>query len=53
MLSRLGDHAPLIASLEVVGKGDIVPPEQIAGTAVKVGVIVGVTVIVKVVVFAH
>ena len=53
VLSILGDHAPLIALFEVVGKADIVPPEQIAGTAVKVGVIVGFTVIVKVVVFAH
>ena len=54
VLSILGDHAPLIALFEVVGKADIVPPEQIAGTAVNVGIELEVlTVIVKVVVFAH
>ena len=39
--------------LEVVGKGDNVAPEQIGGTALNVGVIFGLTVIVKVVVVAH
>jgi hypothetical protein len=39
--------------LEVVGNGDKVAPEQIGATAVKVGVIFGLTVIVKVVVVAH
>ena len=39
--------------LEVVGNGFNVPPEQIAATAVKVGVIFGLTVIVNVVIVAH
>ena len=39
--------------LEVVGSGDRVAPEQIGPTAVKVGVIFGLTVIVNVVVVAH
>jgi hypothetical protein len=53
VLSILGDHEPLIALVDVVGKAAIVAPEQIAGTAVKLGVIFGFTVTVKVVVFAH
>ena len=39
--------------VDVVGKGDKVAPEQIGATAVNVGVTVGLTVIVKVVVVAH
>ena len=39
--------------LEVVGNGFNVPPEQIGATAVKVGVMFGLTVIVNVVVVAH
>ena len=39
--------------LEVVGKGVNVAPEQIAATAVNVGVTFGLTVIVKVAVVAH
>jgi hypothetical protein len=39
--------------LEVVGRADRVAPEQIGGTALKVGVMFGLTVIVKVVVVAH
>ena len=39
--------------LEVVGSGDRVVPEQIGATAVNVGVIFGLTVIVNVVVVAH
>ena len=39
--------------LEVVGSGDKVAPEQIGATAVNVGVILGLTVIVNVVVVAH
>lgn len=38
---------------EVVGNADSTPPEQIGATAVKVGVVLGFTVIVKVVVVAH
>ena len=39
--------------VEVVGSGVSVAPEQIGATAVNVGVIFGLTVIVKVVVVAH
>ena len=53
VLSILGDHEPLIELVDVVGKGAIIAPEQIAGTGVKVGVIAGFTVIVKLAVFAH
>ena len=38
---------------DVVGNGESVAPEQIAVTGVNVGVIFGLTVIVKVVVAAH
>ena len=38
---------------EVVGKADKVPPEQIGATAVNVGTIFGLTVMVKVVLVAH
>jgi hypothetical protein len=38
---------------EVVGNADKDPPVQIAGTAVKVGVMFGLTVMVKVAVVAH
>ena len=39
--------------LDVVGSGDKVAPEQIGATALNVGVIFGLTVIVSVVVVAH
>jgi hypothetical protein len=39
--------------LDVVGKAERAAPEHIAGTAVKVGVMPGVTVMVNVVVLAH
>ena len=39
--------------VEVVGNADKVAPEQIGATALKVGVIFGLTVIVSVVVVAH
>ena len=39
--------------LEVVGIAINVPPEQIGATAVKVGVMFGLTVMVRVVVVAH
>ena len=48
-----GDHVPLIPLEDVVGKADKLPPLQIAATAEKVGVTVGVTVIVIVVFVAH
>ena len=39
--------------LEVVGKADKVAPEQIGATALNIGVIFGLTVIVNVAVVAH
>ena len=44
---------PVILLLEVVGKAASVAPEQISATAVNVGTIFGLTVIVNVVVVAH
>ena len=43
----------MIPLLEVVGNGFNVPPEQMGTTAVKVGVMFGFTVMVRVVVVAH
>ena len=48
-----GAQVPVIPLLEVVGNGFNVPPEQIGATAVNVGVTLGLTTIVKVVVVAH
>ena len=53
VLSNAGDHVPVIPLLEVVGSAVSVAPEQIGATAVNVGVIFGLTVIVNVVVVAH
>ena len=53
MLFRAGDQVPVIPLVEVVGKADKLPPEQIGVTAAKVGVTFGFTVIVNVVVVAH
>ena len=53
VLSKAGAHEPVMPLLEVVGSGDNVAPEQIGVTAVKVGVVLEFTVIVKVVVVAH
>ena len=52
VLLTAGDQVPVIAGvfIELVGKTGAVVPEQIAETAVKVGVTLGVTVTVKVVV---
>ena len=47
VLFNAGDQVPVIALFEVVGKADNVPPEQIAATAVKVGVMLVVGLIVK------
>jgi len=44
---------PVIPLREVVGNGDNADPEQIAGTEAKVGVMLGLTVMVRVVVVAH
>jgi len=53
VLSKAGAHVPVIPLLEVVGNGDKVVPEQIGATAVNVGVVFELTVIVKVAVVAH
>ena len=48
-----GAQVPVIPLFEVVGNAFKVPPEQIGATALNVGRIFGLTVIVKVVVVAH
>ena len=53
VLSIAGDHVPVIPLLEVVGRAPIVAPKQNGPTDEKVGVILGLIVIVKVVVVAH
>jgi hypothetical protein len=53
VLLSAGDHEPVIPLVEVVGNADKVAPEQIGATAVNVGVIFGLTVIVNVAVVAH
>ena len=53
VLSKAGDQLPVIPLVEVVGNADKVAPEQIGATALNVGVIFGLTVIVSVVVVAH
>ena len=53
MLSKSGDQVPFIPLLEVVGKAAKVAPEQIGFTSVNVGVMFGLTVIVKLAVVAH
>ena len=50
---KAGDQAPVIPLVDVVGNADKVAPEQMGATALKVGVIFGLTVIVNVVVVAH
>jgi len=52
-LSRAGDQEPIYPLREVVGNAFKTPPSHIGATAVKVGVIFGLTVMVKVVVVAH
>ena len=53
VLSKAGDQVPVMPLLEVVGNAVSVAPAQIGATAVNVGVIFGLTVIVSVVVVAH
>jgi hypothetical protein len=53
VLSKAGDQVPAIPLFDVVGNADKVAPEQIGATAVNVGVIFGLTVIVNVAVVAH
>ena len=53
VLLSAGAQVPVMPLLEVVGNAVNVPPEQIGATALKVGVMFGLTVIVRVVVVAH
>ena len=53
VLSKTGDQVPVMPLVEVVGNGASVAPEQMAATGLKVGVTLGVTVMVSVVVVAH
>ena len=55
VLSRAGDQLPVIgvAFVDDVGNGANTAPEQIGATALNVGVMFGLTVMVKVVVVAH
>ena len=53
VLFNAGAQVPVMPLFDVVGNAPNAAPEQIAATAVKVGVIFGLTVIVSVVVVAH
>jgi hypothetical protein len=53
ILFKAGVHVPVIPLLDVVGSADKVTPEQIGATAVNVGMMFGLTIIVKVTVVAH
>ena len=48
VLFKAGDQEPVMLLFDVVGNGFNVPPEQIGGTAVNVGVIFGLIVTVTV-----
>ena len=48
-----GDQVPVMPLFDVVGSAVSVAPEQMGATAVNVGVIFGLTVMVRVVVVAH
>ena len=53
VLSKAGDHVPVIPLFEVDGNATKIAPEQIEFTCVNVGVVFGVTVIVIFVIVAH
>ena len=53
LLTVAGDQVPVMPSIELEGSVGAVEPEQIAAMAAKVGVTLGVTVTVRVVVVAH
>ena len=53
VLFKAGAQVPVIPLLDVVGRAVSVAPEQIGATAVNVGVMFGLTVMVNVVVVAH
>ena len=48
-----GDQIPVMPLVDAVGKADNTAPEQTEATGLKVGVTLGVTVTVSVVVVAH
>ena len=53
VLFSAGDQVPVNPLVDVVGSAVKVAPEQIGATALKVGVMFGFTVMVKVAVVAH
>ena len=53
LLTTEGDQVPLMPLFEVAGKTGVVLPLQIVTSAVKSGVILGLTVCVRVAVVAH
>ena len=53
VLSSAGLQTPVIPLVEVVGNADRLPPTQIAGTCMNVGVVIEFTVIVILVGIAH
>ena len=53
VLFRTGAHVPVIPFVDVVGRAESIVPEQTGQTAAKVGVAIGLTVIVNVAVLAH
>ena len=53
VLFKAGDQVPVKPLLDVVGKAESEAPEQIGATAVNVGVLFELTVIVKVAAVAH
>jgi len=52
-LSKAGAHVPVIPFVDVVGNGANTAPEQMGATALKAGVMFGLTVMVNVAVVAH
>ena len=50
---KTGDHEPVMLLSDVVGNGFNVAPEQIGATGVKLGVTIGLTVIVNCTCDAH
>ena len=53
VLFKAGAHVPVMPLMEVAGNAVNTVPEHIAGTGLKVGVMFGLTVMVKVVVVAQ
>jgi hypothetical protein len=53
VLLSAGAHVPLIPFKEVIGSGGITAPAQIGATGLNVGVIAGLTVIVRAAADAH